>query len=276
MAVRITTLVENSVPMGSAGIAEHGLSFYIETKERRILFDTGQGKALAPNSKILGIDPAAVDTVVLSHGHHDHAGGLPVLLTYTGSFTLFGHPALFSRKLSKTKEGFVYRGIPVSREQLEQAGVKLRLSRSPMDIAPGMKTSGEIPMHTDFESVADGIFLETEQGPVPDPLADDLCMAVKTDAGLVIVLGCTHRGLINSLDHLLDLTGERRIHAIVGGLHLGRASGSHIRRVIERLRDYDIERIGVCHCTGMPAILELSRVFGDRVFPNSVGQVLEF
>ncbi len=128
MNFKITTLVENSVSIGGSRklIGEQGLAFLIETGSHRILFDTGQYMALENNARVLGTELAGVDTVILSHGHYDHTGGLKHLLDCNSHFSLYAHPDVFARKLIKRKGQYREIGIPVSKNDLVKAtGEKL-------------------------------------------------------------------------------------------------------------------------------------------------------
>jgi 7,8-dihydropterin-6-yl-methyl-4-(beta-D-ribofuranosyl)aminobenzene 5'-phosphate synthase len=277
MTFTITTLAENSVPQGAIGLlGEHGQSFYVETGEKRILFDVGQGLVLSNNARCLGIDLKRVDTVILSHGHNDHTGGLKALTAYNSSFTLFADPAAFFEKFVKSEGEIFDRGISVEAAFLEKIGVRLRLDTQPAQIAPGVSTTGEIPMETDFESLEPVFFTKENGATIPDLLPDDRALVLDTEKGLVILLGCTHRGIINTLRHVRRLTGKENIHAVIGGLHLGKADEEKLTAIIESLRAFEIDRIGVGHCTGMRAAKRLMDAFGDRVFLNAVGKAFRF
>ncbi len=137
MNFKITTLCENHVAhTGKSLIGEHGLCFYIEAGNRRILFDTGQNLGLSNNAEVLGIDLSRIDTVVLSHGHYDHSSGLKALLDGNSKFTLCAHPDVFDRKVKGKGANPKYIGIPVDRQALEQKGVKIQLDKNPVRIAP--------------------------------------------------------------------------------------------------------------------------------------------
>ena len=277
MKFAITTLVENSVAQGGRSLlAEHGLSFYIEAGDRRILFDTGQNLAISNNARVLGIDLSRIGTLVLSHGHYDHAGGVQSLLESNTSFVLHAHPDIFSHKMTKRNGEYNYIGIPVDQSGLESLGLKIKLDKNPAEICPGVMTTGEIPLTNEFEAVESGYFLKNNGDVNPDTLADDLALVLDTDKGLVVVLGCTHRGLINTLNHVANLTGKRKIHALCGGLHLGKASDDKLAKIIDHLKEFELEMIGVGHCTGPRAFLALANEYKDRIFFNTVGNKIEF
>ncbi|UCF95515.1 MAG: MBL fold metallo-hydrolase, partial [Desulfobacterales bacterium] len=160
--------------MGSKGlIAEHGLAFLIETGDRKILFDTGQNLALAHNAEVLGIDLHQIDTVVLSHGHYDHTGGLKSLVEAHTNFNLIAHPDVFDEKLRQVRGQYKAIGNPVARALLAKRGIPVRLADQPVSIAPGVRSSGEIPLRTDFEAVESGFFRRQSHDVLPDTLADD-------------------------------------------------------------------------------------------------------
>jgi len=277
MHYTVTTLVENSVAQsGKALLAEHGLSFYIEAGGRKILFDTGQNLAISNNARVLGIDLSQIDTVMLSHGHYDHSGGLQSILASNKNFTLYGHPDVFSPKVKKNNDNFKYIGIPVEKDDIINRGISLKLDRNPVEIAPGVMTSGEIALENDFEDVEPMFFLKEKNQVIPDTLADDQALILDTAKGVVVLLGCSHRGVINTLTHVARLKGTAKIHAILGGLHLGKASDSKLAKIIYHLREFELEMIGVGHCTGPQAFLALANQFSDRVFLNTVGKAFKF
>jgi 7,8-dihydropterin-6-yl-methyl-4-(beta-D-ribofuranosyl)aminobenzene 5'-phosphate synthase len=278
MNFKITTLVENSVSIGGSRqlIGEHGLAFLIETGSHRILFDTGQYMALENNARVLGTELAGVDTVILSHGHYDHTGGLKHLLDCNSHFSLYAHPDVFARKLIKRKGRYREIGIPVSKNDLVESGVKLVLDTGPVEIAPKILTTGEIPLEADFESVEEGFFVEKDGRKVPDTLADDLALILKTGKGPVVVLGCSHRGVINTLSHVQKIIGEKSIYAVMGGLHLAKATGEKLETIIRYLQRFNLEKIVVGHCTGNHAIQALYTRFKDKVILNTVGNVITF
>ena len=278
MQFKITTLVENTVPVmsGKKLIGEHGLSFLIETRGHRLLFDTGQYLALKNNARILGVKLPDVDTVILSHGHYDHAGGLKHLLNFNSHFSLYAHPHVFSRKLMKHKGRYREIGIPIGKNDLVKSGVKLFLDSAPIEITPQILTTGEIPMEVEFESVAKGFFVDKDGRKVADTLADDLAVILKTGKGPVVILGCSHRGVINTLRHVQNIIGEKRIHAVMGGLHLVKATGEKLETTIRYLQRFELDKIVVGHCTGSPAIHALYNQFKDKVILNTVGAEFKF
>jgi len=275
--IKITTLVENTVPMSPITLlGEHGLSFYIESKTNKILFDTGQGMVLSGNAKGLKIDLAGIDTIVLSHGHFDHTGGVKNLIGHNRNFTLIAHPAVFENKLVARKGNYFPIGIPVGREEIENSGIKLILEKNSVEIAPGIITTAEIPLQTNFEKVMPTFFQGKDGEEVQDTIPDDRAMIIDSENGSIVILGCSHRGIINTLNHVNWLTKGRKIHAILGGLHLMFATENKINKIASHLEKFGVEKMILGHCTGFLATSMLFNIFKGKVIPNIVGNVIEF
>ena len=278
MQFRVTTLCDNYVPAGGRGlVGEHGLAMLIETPEQTILFDTGQGLGLETNARVLGIDLNRVGQVVLSHGHYDHCGGLGSLLAMGTPFTLTVHPRCFERKVGRFPgRADVQIGCPVERDAVEQQVSELKMSAAPVRVAPGVTTTGEVPLETDFESV-DRVLLREDNGElVADDVLDDLSLVLETAEGLVVLLGCAHRGVINNVRRACEVTGRDDVHAIIGGMHLSRASAGQLKRTLEELRKLKVRRLVPGHCTGTAAFARMRSALGDVVQVNQVGSVFEF
>ena len=218
MTVRIVTLSENTANFRF--LAEWGLSFLITTDNCQILFDTGLSTTVVHNAQVLGIDLSDIDKIVLSHGHADHTGGLHEVLKRTGKkVEVIAHPDIWASKYVRLGEQEFYAGIPFQREELESLGASFNLTRQPMHLGDGIMTTGEIPMSTGYEEVDPNIFVKQGDSLYPDPLADDLAVIIDTEHGLIVVLGCAHRGVINTLHHAQKLTGKKLIHTVMGASH---------------------------------------------------------
>jgi len=280
MTIRITTLAENTAELDPVNLkwdflAEYGLSILVEVEGLKILFDTGFGISAAYNARILGVNLSSVDKIILSHGHNDHTGGLREILLETGKIEVIAHPDIWEKKYACAGEIERFGGIPFRQEELESLGASFNLTREPVWITNNIVTTGEIPMTTDYEEVDPCLFVKKDGRMYPDPLADDLALIVKGDKGLVVILGCAHRGIINTLRHARNLTGESRISAVIGGTHLVSASEVGLRKTVADLRKMDIKKLGACHCTGFHALARLAREFGDIFFLNNSGTKLE-
>ena len=268
----ITVLADDTVSARSAR-GEHGLCFYIESVDRRILFDTGQGLVLADNARALGVDLGLVDTIVLSHGHYDHTGGLPtVLAPARAPVAVHLHPDALQLKYNQTRAI----GIPpAARDALAGPNVRLVPSRAPGEVAPGLFRTGEIPRPHPEEAPAEIFYLDPE-GIIPDALLDDQSLYFDTPQGTVVMLGCAHAGVIHILEHVKTLTRNRPIRAVLGGMHLGSATPARMQWVIDHLRHIAPRLLVPMHCTGPKAIAALWHAFPDACRPGGAGAVCEF
>jgi len=228
------------------------------------------------NASALGVDLNQVDTVVISHGHFDHAGGIKKLLSCTKDFTIIAHPSMFDNKLAGGNGNYFPIGVPDDRQVLNERGIKIKLEKDSVEIAPGIITTGEIPMETDFEEVEAMFFKGPKGEEVPDKILDDKALVLDTPKGTVVVFGCAHRGPINTLNHVTKLTGKKKIHAVMGGLHLLYADEEKLKKIFSCLHDFGVEKMIVGHCTGFQATAVLVNEFGHKVIPNTVGHVIEF
>ena len=269
MTVRITTLTENTAQLGFLG--EWGLSILVETESCKMLLDTGLSMSAVHNADLMGIDLATIDKIVLSHAHADHTGGLrDVLRRMRKDVEIIAHPDVWIPKYVTYGEISRYAGIPYMREELESLGARFNLTRAPLQISDGLMTTGEIEMTTDYEKIDDRLCVANGQM-VPDPLADDLALIVKTGEGLALITGCAHRGIVNTVRHVQKLTGGEYIHTIIGGTHLLLSSPERIKETASELKQLGLLRLGVSHCTGFNASAALAAEFGEVFFLNNAG-----
>jgi len=276
MKFRITILCENSVGPISGALGEHGFSALIEEAGgEQLLFDTGQGLSLLHNARLMKRDLATVRKVVISHGHYDHAGGLLPLLKEYGSKTVFAHPGIFALRNRIKDTGECYPiGIPESRATLEAAGAIFDLSADFRSIAPGLYLTGKVPRVTDYETGDQGLYCDCT-GQERDKTPDDQSLLLESDKGLVILLGCCHAGLINTLEHIACMTGRRDVYAVIGGTHLGFSGHDQLERTITALKRWGIKKLAASHCTGFNASTRLSREMAKEFQMAMVGYTME-
>ncbi|UCF97693.1 MAG: MBL fold metallo-hydrolase [Spirochaetaceae bacterium] len=280
-SVDITVLVEDTVHEPRMR-AEHGLSLYIDAGGYRILFDTGASALFLGNAKNLGLHLNDLDALVLSHNHYDHTGGLEFLVDlYSRVPPIYAHPKTFSQSYRKSKGGkgstaervtgrpigFPY---PLGLTGLQTRGIELTMNREPMEIHRDIWLGGEVLRNCPFEDVGKSFFIDAELSQVDD-VVDDQALILKTDAGLIVITGCCHSGIVNTMEAVASLFPGSPVRAVVGGFHLFEADAGRIKRSVEYLKGLHPQLIVAGHCSGFDALCTLRRTFGKRFHRLSVG-----
>lgn len=275
MSYRITILCENAVGPVSGTLGEHGFSALIEWQDGALLWDTGQGFTLLHNAQRMNKNLHNLQLVALSHGHYDHSGGLLPLLRTCGPKLIFSHPAIFTPRYRHKDTGeSLSLGMPYPKEYLEGQGASFDLSDQYREIAPRIWLTGQVKRTTAFEAGDSGLYLDT-CGCSRDPFDDDQSLVITTSRGLVVLLGCCHAGLINTLTHIAEKTGRTDISTVIGGTHLGFCSPQQLDQTIAALRSWQISKLAVSHCTGFAAAARLKQEFPTAFQPAQVGYALE-
>lgn len=253
-------------------LAEHGLSFLIETESMRILFDTGQGKVIEHNMRSLKIDVASVDTVILSHGHYDHTGGLEKILKHRNDVNVYAHPEVTGAKYRRTDGGQMkYIGFP--RSVTGENKPAFIFNREPFQLSEGILLTGQIPRRFSFEEVQGEFQIKSDKEWKKDNLLDDQALVIDTPSGLILILGCTHSGLINTLTRVVEITGKDDFLLVAGGTHLKNAGDDRLNRTITALDKFRIQRLILSHCTGVLSFCRIHQALGDKASFGKVGQI---
>jgi 7,8-dihydropterin-6-yl-methyl-4-(beta-D-ribofuranosyl)aminobenzene 5'-phosphate synthase len=275
--MRLICVVDDAVQRGSAFWGEHGLAFLIETEGRRVLFDTGQsGTVLLRNLKLMHVELAQIDAMAISHAHHDHTGGLPELLKHLCPGTpLYASPDLFRERFSRRQEKLQRVGLSMARAELA-AQMTLGLSATPQEIIPGIWTTGEILERPEAEGSSDNHLMLQGNALVPDAYRDDMALVLQMGDQLMLLCGCCHAGLLNTLAHATRAF-EGPIAVIAGGLHLTSATDDDLQQIGEALSAMPaLERVYPNHCTGEAAYIALTQILGPSVVrPCPAGTVLD-
>jgi 7,8-dihydropterin-6-yl-methyl-4-(beta-D-ribofuranosyl)aminobenzene 5'-phosphate synthase len=274
--VEITLLVENTA-RGRGILGEHGLAYWIETPAGNVLFDTGQGLALENNAAACGKRLEDVDAVVLSHGHYDHTGALRAVLKHAPGAVVYFHPDVLKSRYSRNREGRTY---PVDEAFLTEGGLRASgtrcvATREPVEIVKGLYACGEVPRETDYEDTGGDFYLDAE-GTLEDPILDDQSLFFNSREGLVLILGCAHAGVVNTMRHVLRLAESDRLHAVIGGMHLLHAGPERIEKTFADFRSLDVKLLAPCHCTGLPAVAAFWNAFPGQCVEAHAGKVFRF
>jgi 7,8-dihydropterin-6-yl-methyl-4-(beta-D-ribofuranosyl)aminobenzene 5'-phosphate synthase len=288
-----STVVTRAIPLKEgyfrqSVLSEHGFSAVVRVtadgKTRTMLFDFGfSEEGAAYNARILGVDMSQVEAVALSHGHNDHTGGFDKLTKMIGKrdIPFFVHPMVFRepRYLKIPVKDMKIFFSPLKREQIADAGLKLVESSDPVTLLDGaVLFLGEIPHKTDFEKGFPIAHYQEKGEEKWDPIEDDTSIVMNLkDKGLVILSGCAHAGIVNTVNYAREITGIDNVHVVMGGFHLsGILFEKIIGRTVEELKKINPDYVIPCHCTGRNAIMEFEKVMPDKFILNMAGTRVTF
>lgn len=286
--VKVVTLLDDYAGYETPFYAQHGISLLIEVfsevfsgeiQHKKILLDVGQGsKPILYNMNLLGIDPSSIDALFLSHCHYDHTQGLTTMLNAIGKeIPVIAHPDIF-------RDNYIFspfiRNIGIKEEDnevaIKAAGGQLFLTGEAFEITPGVLSTGEVERLTDFEKQGIGTYNLSNGHISGDKIIDDLSVVVNVKGrGLVIVVGCSHAGIINIINHAKKITGIEKVAAVIGGFHLIEASTERIQKTAKALGEADIDLVVPGHCTGLMASAEIANVLKEKFNQLHVGKVID-
>jgi len=274
-SIDVTILVENTA-QGLGLLAEHGLALWLEMGRRRVLFDAGQSFVAGRNAEQLGIDLSSADAIVLSHGHYDHVGGLAEILGDMGPTRVLTHPDALTGKYACNDDGTSRDiGMPASVAATLRGMTHLTLTHTPTEVCDGLFVTGPIPRLAEFEHTRKSFFADARCSQ-PDNLIDDQAAFIDTPSGVIVITGCAHAGIINTVGYVRTLVPGRPIRAVMGGMHLMNADAPRMDQTVEALRQFDIGHLYPLHCTGFPATGRLWNDFPGQVSTCPVGTRVEF
>ncbi|HQG30335.1 MAG TPA: MBL fold metallo-hydrolase [Deltaproteobacteria bacterium] len=274
--VKITILSENTSEKENLA-AEYGLSMWIEADGTDILFDTGMSGAFAKNAEVLGIDLSKAVHLCLSHGHFDHTGGVALALEHAPQALVHLHPdAARPKYLSGGANQSMRIGMPepaitAIRKETSRCLFMTDVTR----ITEHVCLTGTIPRKTAFERIVEPFTLDPE-GKIPDTIPDDQSLWIETDKGLIVVLGCAHSGVANTVEYIREKSGCEDIRAIIGGMHLMSSDQDTIAKTAEAIESFHPGLISPNHCTGEPASTYFRERFRGIYQPSTTGTVFTF
>ncbi len=253
---------------------EHGWSVWIDcAADGCFLWDTGQTGVFLDNARILGVDPTTVRAVALSHGHHDHAGGLPTLLNAGYRGPVIGHPDILLRRYSRRGET-TFRSIGMGDGRLADGIPGFLPVQDTVELAEGLTFVTSITRRPGSFTATDNLFRDTA-GHVPDDIPDDAFLVIDAPDGPMVLLGCCHAGLPNTLAHAGARLGLSRIHTVAGGLHLGGAPREALAETVQSLSDWGVRRLLPGHCTGPAGLDFLREHFSGELLESGCGLCIQ-
>jgi len=271
--LEIMVMAEDSVMYESPCLGQHGISLLIRATAggatRNVLMDVGQNPtALLYNFERMGVSPSCIDAIVITHCHYDHTQGLAEIVAAIGKkgLPVIAHPSLF--RLNFITDPFLMHvGVAPgdSEARLREAGAEPYLTVDPVELMPGLSTTGEVSRQTDYEDVGIGGLSTIEDGRVVrDGMLDDLSIIARVRGRAPLVMtGCSHAGIVNIVKHASSMCGTREFDNVIGGFHLVEASDERIRKTVEGLAEFSLRAIAPGHCTGFRAQAAMYSAYGE-------------
>lgn len=272
--VKITLLVDNEAAEGFE--KEHGFAAWITFGKRNILFDTGHMGALQKNAARLGIDLSKAEAIVISHGHRDHTGTLDRVLAENTHADIY-----FSNEIDQDRWWYMpdadSYGMPAASKKAFHALSPSRVHalKEHHYLAPGVGITGPVPRLNDYEDTGGTFHLDDKRGPV-DKIEDDQSMWFETDDGLVVLVGCCHSGLSNTIDYIRKISGIQKVRGVLGGMHLLQANEQRLNKTFEVMSNWNADFLIPCHCTGMASAKKMEAAIGSQTVKHGhAGMVIE-
>ena len=247
--LQITALMDNKLTGRKDLLCEHGLSLLVSLDGKRILFDCGSSEKMLYNAKKLGVDLRKLDAVVLSHSHYDHAGGFRYLAEQCPVRRLYTGPGFFEPKYAQSENCYKNLSAGFDGSFLKEQGIGHRVVEGLEAILPGIYAISGFPRREPMETIPKRFLRLTEGGLVPDDFRDELCLALETGRGIVLLVGCAHPGIVNMVRYVRTVLGKP-VRAVLGGTHLSEAEPTRIQYTVDALVEFGVTLLGLSHCSG--------------------------
>lgn len=277
MELKITTLIENNLDNLGQLRYEHGLSLYIETGGKKILFDTGKSGDFIKNAKSLNKNLDKLDYCIISHGHYDHSGGVEKLIDEVDKFP----PLILGEEFFKPKyktvnvTDYQFNGNSFDEEFIVKQQISLRKIKEDMTyLTDRIIIFHHFTRYTEYEKRNNRFYIKEIGEYIPDDFDDEISMGIITKKGLVVIVGCAHIGIVNILK-TISAKINIPIHAVIGGTHLIEADECRIKKTMDAFKEMKIQLIAVSHCTGKEGIRLIGEELKEQFLYNNTGQVIE-
>ncbi|WP_157102371.1 MBL fold metallo-hydrolase [Cloacibacillus porcorum] len=251
--IKILTLMDDASSENKALRSEHGLSFWVEAGDRRFLFDCGSGPATLYNANRLGVSLKDADFTVCSHSHYDHAAGFRDMAEAGfGGKTLYTGAGFWERKYAWNGLKYTDLSSGFGQEFLREHAVTQKICRGLLPLADGCWLVGDFPRVHPFETIPRRFVKGTPPETTADDFSDEICLAMRTERGLVVLVGCSHPGILNMMRHVHEVL-KQPIYALFGGTHLVEADEERIGTTVNTLCGMGLSILGLSHCSGNAA-----------------------
>lgn len=277
MELKITTLIENNLDDDGHLLCEHGLSLYIEADGKKILFDTGESGDFIQNAKSLNKKLGELDFCIISHGHYDHSGGVEKFLNEVDHFPSFivGEEFFKPKYVTANASDFQFKGNSFDEDFLVSKGVPLRKVKEDMlYLTDHIIVFHHFSRFTDYEKRNSRFYIKEHGEYIPDDFDDEISLGIITQKGLVVIVGCSHIGVVNILT-TISKSIDIPIYAVIGGTHLIEADDYRIQKTIDAFKKMEIQLIAVSHCTGEEGIRRIRDKLGEKFLYNNTGRVIK-
>lgn len=247
--MKLTAIMDNHRSEQKALTAEHGLSFLLDTGTTKILFDFGAGRAAYDNAVKLNVDLKSIDYAVGSHGHYDHGGGYPYFFVGGLSCPLITGDGYFEEKYAFDGMKATYLGCGFDERWMEERRIDHRVCREMMKLEDDCYVVGGFQRAHDFETIPKRFVLRDQEGWKQDDFSDEVCLVLTRPEGLVVIVGCSHPGILNILKSV-QMRFHRPVYAVFGGTHLVEADRPRIEKTLDEMKAMGVRLIGFNHCSG--------------------------
>ena len=257
--MKLTVIMDNHGSEQKALTAEHGLSFLLDTGKSKILFDFGAGKAAYDNAQKLNIDLSEVDYAVGSHGHYDHAGGYPYFVNGGLTCPVITGDGYFKEKYAFDGTKATYLGCGFDENWMREQNLVHRTCTDMLQLEEGCYLVGQFKRSYEFEKIQKRFVLRKDGEWIPDHFDDEICLVLDRPDGLVVIVGCSHPGILNILTSVQERF-QRPVCAVFGGTHLVEANSERIEKTLDEMKKMGVALIGFNHCSGE----ELQKILDAR------------